>query len=154
MRKFLILGSLLLTLVMAVPALAQADDAPSCDADEINTRIDGTIQAYQRLRAEEDGQATLSAVRRLDQLLDDVLAECGLDSETTSVQVIANLHLNVRGGPGRGYGITDNMAASTSADAIGRNAAGTWVQIADGWVYARLVTVEGDLESLPVTWEG
>ena len=36
---------------------------------------------------------------------------------------------------------------------IGRDQAGTWLQIEDGWVYGDYFRIDGDIMSLPVTWE-
>lgn len=65
--------------------------------------------------------------------------------------------LNVRAGPGTGYDIVAKAVAGVAFNGIGRNEAGSWVQvtIADlpsgyGWVSANYVDADGSLELLPV----
>ncbi len=67
------------------------------------------------------------------------------------VLVTATTNINVRGGPGTSYGIVGSFQNGQQATAVGRNTAGTWVQMERGWVFAQLVRVDGDLNSLPVT---
>lgn len=67
------------------------------------------------------------------------------------VLVTATTNINVRGGPGTSYGIVGSFQNGQQATAVGRNTAGTWVQMERGWVFAQLVRVDGNLNSLPVT---
>ena len=67
------------------------------------------------------------------------------------------LRLNIRAGPGTRYEIISKAVAGVAFNAIGRNQAGSWVQVAIvdlpsgyGWVSADYVTVDGPLEQLPV----
>ena len=66
------------------------------------------------------------------------------------VTVIATTSINVRGGPGTSYRVVGNFQRSQQAAAVGRNSAGSWVQLESGWVFAQLVSVDGDITSLPV----
>jgi uncharacterized protein YraI/Flp pilus assembly protein TadD len=64
-------------------------------------------------------------------------------------------NINVRSGPSTNVSVVTGLAAGQSVQAIGRNAAGDWLQIelADGnlgWVFAPLVSVAGDIQTLPV----
>lgn len=59
--------------------------------------------------------------------------------------------LNVRSGPGTTFRVAGNLGQGDAAIAFGRNEAGTWLQIAQGWVTANLVTANGDIMALPVT---
>ena len=70
------------------------------------------------------------------------------------------LRLNVRAGPGTNYEIVAKAAGGVVFNAIGRNEEGNWIQVsvADlpsgyGWVSTDYVTVEGQLEQLPVVEE-
>ena len=61
---------------------------------------------------------------------------------------------NLRAGAGVGYAVAGQLEAGQSAVADGRNQQGDWIRIQiDGtvaWVFARLVTWDGDLNSLDV----
>ncbi len=63
-------------------------------------------------------------------------------------------NLNFRAGPGLNEAIIGSFRIGARAEAVGRNAAGDWVQINYngelGWVYAPLTTPSGDLSSLEV----
>ena len=70
------------------------------------------------------------------------------------------LRLNVRAGPGTNYEIVAKAAGGVVFNAIGRNEESNWIQVsvADlpsgyGWVSTDYVTVEGQLEQLPVVEE-
>jgi CubicO group peptidase (beta-lactamase class C family) len=57
----------------------------------------------------------------------------------------------MKSGPGQGYPKTGEIQEGILIDVIGRNEAGDWLQIASGdWVRAAVVTVMGDVDSLPV----
>jgi uncharacterized surface protein with fasciclin (FAS1) repeats len=61
-------------------------------------------------------------------------------------------NINFRAGPGLDQTILDTFGVGDKAPAIGRNAEGDWVQIElngqTGWVFAALVTLSGDLQTL------
>ncbi len=72
-------------------------------------------------------------------------------------QVTILQDMNVRTGPGTNYPIAGPGPAGESAAILGRNADNSWVQVeypltADktGWVYAELVDISGDLNSVAV----
>ncbi len=67
------------------------------------------------------------------------------------LQITAMASINVRNGPSTNHSVVGNLAASTPVVAFGRNDDGTWLQIPSGWIFAELVTVDGDVEQLPVT---
>lgn len=61
---------------------------------------------------------------------------------------------NVRSGPGPDYEVLSVVAADDSFQVVGRNRDGNWLQICclgegTGWVFAELMTVEGDAGMLP-----
>ena len=58
--------------------------------------------------------------------------------------------VNVRGGPGTDYAVVTALTAGQSALVIGRNAAGDWLQIEQGWVRVDVVTVTGDTSQVAV----
>ena len=68
-----------------------------------------------------------------------------------TVTIIATTSINVRGGPGTSYRVVGSFQNGQQAAAVGRNSAGTWVQMERGWVFAQLVRVDGTITSLPVT---
>ncbi len=67
------------------------------------------------------------------------------------VTITATTSINVRGGPGTSYSVVGSFQTGQQETAVGRNSAGTWVQMERGWVFAQLVRVDGILTSLPVT---
>ncbi len=63
-------------------------------------------------------------------------------------------YLNTRTGPGVNYPVHQRLSRGQALTLIGRNAAGTWVQIASGsveWVNAAYLTIYGNRYSLPVS---
>ncbi len=64
--------------------------------------------------------------------------------------------VNVRQGPGTNFTVAAQMPKDTSAIVLGKNADGTWLQIAfpdaqrPGWVSVAFVTVTGSVDTLPV----
>ncbi len=75
-------------------------------------------------------------------------------NETVTVTILQNM--NVRSGPGTNYPIAGPGPAGESTKVIGRNADSSWLQVeypsADGtgWVYASLVQVNGNPETMAV----
>ncbi|MFO7322124.1 MAG: SH3 domain-containing protein [Chloroflexota bacterium] len=62
---------------------------------------------------------------------------------------------NVRRGPGTNFNPPIGaFAAGQTTEVLGRNPAGDWYKVryynADGWVFASLVEIEGDISNLPV----
>ncbi len=68
-----------------------------------------------------------------------------------SVTIKATTNINVRGGPGTSYRVVGSFQSGQQAAAVGRNSAGTWVQMESGWVFAQLVSIDGNISSLSVT---
>lgn len=68
-----------------------------------------------------------------------------------TVTITATTSINVRGGPGTSYSVVGSFQTGQQETAVGRNSAGTWVQMERGWVFAQLVRVDGTITSLPVT---
>lgn len=66
----------------------------------------------------------------------------------------ANDAINVRSGPGLDYPIIDLLDSASTSAIVGKNAAGDWLEVdldgATGWVYAPLVTTDGDLGAVAV----
>lgn len=79
------------------------------------------------------------------------------DSKPTVRINTTSAALNVRGGPGTNYPVITQARANAEFPALGRNAAGDWVQIEIagtpynfGWVAARFVTTNAAVASLSV----
>jgi SH3-like domain-containing protein len=63
--------------------------------------------------------------------------------------------LNLRSGPGTLFDVQGTYALDTQVTALGRAPNGDWIEIEDaagkkGWVYAEMLTLEGELATLPV----
>jgi uncharacterized protein YgiM (DUF1202 family) len=70
---------------------------------------------------------------------------------------VASGALNVRYGPGTGYGIITVLSGGQTVEMIGRTADSTWVQVRlnngwVGWVSSALITPHMPIGALPVTW--
>lgn len=79
------------------------------------------------------------------------------EAEPVTLSVTISGGLNVRGGPSTNNAVIGSVSSGDVVTAIGRNEAGDWLQVLLsedvedlGWLYAPLVTVDGDLLSLPV----
>ncbi len=64
-------------------------------------------------------------------------------------------NLNVRLGPGTDFPIAGQLSAGSQVALVGRNAAGDWLVVCcidgtPGWVAARLVRTDADVQALPV----
>lgn len=68
-----------------------------------------------------------------------------------SVQIAALVELIVRNGPGTRFAPMAGLRPGQVVTAIGRNADGSWIRIADGWVSAAYVSTQAsDILNLPV----
>ncbi len=74
-----------------------------------------------------------------------------IEEPAGSVMITATTSINVRGGPGTSYRVVSSFQTGQQEAAVGRNSAGTWVQMERGWVFAQLIRVDGTITSLPVT---
>ncbi len=76
-----------------------------------------------------------------------------------TVTVTSTGSVNLRSGPGTDFAVVNTLAADETAAANGRNADSSWLRLtfSDGstaWVFAQLVTIEGDISSLAVVNAG
>lgn len=78
-------------------------------------------------------------------------AEPSLEDGVMVESVVASL--NIRSGPGTSFRVAGSLKRGSPVLAFGRNGAGTWLQIEQGWVAADFVTANGDIMALPVTVE-
>jgi uncharacterized protein YraI len=62
--------------------------------------------------------------------------------------------VNLRSGPGTGYGVVARAKSGDTLTAVGRNADSSWLQVTTGgkksWVSAQLVSAAGSVANLPV----
>lgn len=72
-------------------------------------------------------------------------------------KVTVKQDMNVRGGPGTNYPVIGTAPAGASSTVVGRNNDSSWLQVEyppgssnTGWVYAELVTVSGNPQSVAV----
>ncbi len=75
--------------------------------------------------------------------------------ELTAMAAVATGSLNVRSGPGIGYGSTAVLAFGTNVQLLGRNDNSSWVKVKlanghEGWVNASLITANIAVNSLSV----
>ncbi len=75
----------------------------------------------------------------------------------TTPRATITQNMNVRSGPGTGYGVAGAGEVGQTAEIIGRNADNSWVQIkypaggeGTGWLYVELIKVDGNLDKVGV----
>jgi hypothetical protein len=115
--------------------------------------IDGGTWGVALLRVQANIPATLPGQNVTFLLFGDVEFQPG--GSAYAVAVTASGSMNVRGGPGTNYAIVTTLAAGDTVQASGQNNAGDWLLITlpdggRGWVFAPLVTVDGDATGLEV----
>ncbi|MBN1284386.1 MAG: SH3 domain-containing protein [Anaerolineae bacterium] len=84
---------------------------------------------------------------------DDFVVYAAEPSLENGIEVVSSDSINVRGGPGTNFSVVGSLVANTPTIAFGRNPDSTWLQISTGWVFADLLTIDGDAQVLPVTWQ-
>jgi endonuclease YncB( thermonuclease family) len=71
--------------------------------------------------------------------------------QENAVTVRADVQVNLRSGPGTNYPLEGTLPPGQTVSAAARNAAGDWLVLDSGaWVAAWVVTVTGDVNTLPV----
>lgn len=105
--------------------------------------------------------ATLSFDQRLvvrARLVDRVDAQAAAPAPQAVAEAVpatTNSALNVRSGPGTGYGIQGQLAGGATVNVVGRNNESSWLLVdyngAQGWVSAWYASPAGDLTAVPVT---
>lgn len=77
--------------------------------------------------------------------------------EPVMLEATARSGINVRSGPGTNNPVSGGLTTGETITVTGRNAVGDWLLFdnngQDGWVFANLVTVDGDIETLFVVDE-
>jgi len=73
---------------------------------------------------------------------------------STGVTLRAGQVVNIRSGPGTDYPVIGGLQAGTDTPVVGRDSGSSWLVVAygggTGWVAKMVVTVNGDVASLPV----
>ncbi len=84
------------------------------------------------------------------------IKDAGASSANVGQSITAKSRMNIRSTPSTSAAILGTLAGKETVTANGRNADGSWLRIAvpdssaTGWVSAGLVTVSGDVQTLPV----
>ena len=91
-----------------------------------------------------------------DAALENAVAAVPAAPAPPTLQITAGSRANVRSAPSTNAAVAGALGAGETVAADGRNADASWVhiQLADGgsgWVFAQLVSADGDLNSLDVT---
>lgn len=138
-----------LTVEMAAFAATQPVEITTSDAE---------IPADESLERANESAATLnSAPSVLSTALPTTTGTMSTEVSPPMVEIISK-GLNVRVGPGVGYGVLTTVKAGEQYDVSARNSAGSWVQIdlgdgQTGWVSAGYVALSAPLAELPVADE-
>jgi hypothetical protein len=102
------------------------------------------------------GQNVTLIVFGATELVNEVSLQDQLPPPTMTAQSTGNA--NLRTGPGTDYGVAGTLTAGDAITLTGRNESGDWVRFElEGnsvWVYAPLLTIEGDITSLHVVEVG
>lgn len=85
----------------------------------------------------------------------EISADEAVTDESIRLSAQATGNINVRSGAGTNYVVVAGLTANQSVTTIGRNSAGDWLLIEfddgnTGWVFADLMNVDGDSETLSV----
>lgn len=72
-------------------------------------------------------------------------------SPDSGLSIVSVSSVNIRSSPSTNAGVVGTLQPNVSVLAFGRNEDATWVQTAIGWVFADLVTIDGNIQDLPVT---
>ena len=75
-----------------------------------------------------------------------------LPATTKSVVITAASDQTLRGGPDDSFDTVGTFPRGVPTIAIGRNDIGDWLEIQDGWIFASMVDVKGDVMLLPATF--
>ncbi len=79
------------------------------------------------------------------------------DDAQSSVIITANTNLNLRSGPSASSSVVGYLPYGTSVPVLGRNNGSTWLLVeyagSRGWVAAWLVSINGNLRTIPVSDE-
>lgn len=105
------------------------------------------------MRVQANLPATVPGQNVLFLLFGDVKVENSGVEQTPTLTVTATGNLNVRGGPSTNHSVIGQLTAGQTVNAIARNQASDWlhVELSEdrfGWVYAPLVTADGDIRNL------
>jgi hypothetical protein len=88
-------------------------------------------------------------------LFGDVQIENAGEQPLPTLEIAATGSINVRAGPSTNHAIVSSLSTNQTLDTNGRNDAGDWLRVEledeqTGWVFASLVTVDGDVDTLDV----
>lgn len=111
--------------------------------------------AMMQLRANVPNTAPGQGVTFL--LFGDVSLE-NREASFTTLPITSTGNINVRSGPSTDFAVVGSLTNGQSINAFGRNQVGDWLKIrldsdTVGWVYAPLMTMEGDIETLSIVEE-
>jgi uncharacterized protein YraI len=92
-----------------------------------------------------DAQATETFTLTVDDLTPALTSTAGPSPTACNPSITTNSNVNVRSGPGTGYGSVDNLTAGTTVTVTGKNSDSSWWQInrpagGTGWVSASVST--------------
>jgi len=97
-----------------------------------------------------EDESNLRLLYRPNMFQDEIVVFHAQPAPGNGIEITSSSSLNVRQGAGTTFAVAGSLPANTTVIAFGRNQDGTWLQIAEGWVFAELITTEGDIQSLPV----
>lgn len=124
-----------------IAALARSSDAPS-------VKVWGTVQ--QPLDTREPLLIVVTGILAADPVVPTPATAASAPTAVVKFQVI-----NLYGGPGSTYPVVGQVVQRQACEVTGRNQPNTWLQLTcadgqQGWVDARLVDVNGNLNSVVV----
>ncbi len=97
--------------------------------------------------------SNLRLIFRPDLFRDTMIVLAGELSLENRILATANADLNVRRGPGTDYPVDAGLSEGEQVFVVGRTADSLWLQTGDGWISRDILTLDGDPETLPVTFQ-
>jgi hypothetical protein len=133
--------------------LVNAADVRSLDLSPMNTASGEWGIVVLNLQANYADDSPLDNVNMI--LIGDVSFDAAAGAAAAGIDVTVPGGINVRTGPGTNFDVVTALGAGNTVRADGRNAAADWVRVTLptgdlGWLYAPLVSIAGDVSSLPV----
>ena len=124
----------------AAPAAVAPTTAPAAEPATVAPSASAPILAP---------QATVQA---------SVPAAANGDATITATVLVTDSRLNIRGGPGTGFGIVDKAAPGDVLTVVGRDRTATWIEVVTpnvddgfGWVAAKYVELSHPILGIPVS---
>ncbi|MDX1615745.1 MAG: SH3 domain-containing protein [Candidatus Promineifilaceae bacterium] len=134
-------------------SFAQGDSVAALDAVEVIVREAATPEPVAEAEATEEAEeaAEPTATPEPEEEEEETEAAAPAAVDPGQADAASTTVVNVRSGPGLGYGIIGSLDTGEKVSLIGRNAERTWLQIrkadeTEGWAFAQLLTINSGVD--------